>query len=313
MEDAMDFMESRPLVGFQMDGSHLHDVLQNIIEEQQQQSKYQQLNAQRLTDIEDELHKIGARQKEFERALGNIGPDTLRKMRQKLDDVTEGLDNLVLDVKNTRQLGEEAAHVADDANSGVQNMRRELAPLRERQDQLQQEIDDVIAESAEQNRHLGDALKEIEHDHMQQTGHMQELIRELQNREGREEWKKLHGLIDELGERTDKNFRSVEDSARAVDAELARHRSELDCLQGDMGALDAKTRKGMASIAKDLDAKCEMILDMLRDHRRSSKEIEDHMVAAGQALAQWEEKQRNGASTGGRAYDQIGSARRNGW
>ncbi|RNF06814.1 hypothetical protein TraAM80_03647 [Trypanosoma rangeli] len=305
MDDAIELLESRPLVGFQMDGSHLHSILKKVIQEQQQQAQFQRQMGLRLSDLEEELRSMNMRQKELEKALGSANPDTLRKMRQELEYLDEGLGNLARDVKETRSLGEKATRAAEDAGRGVQSMGRELGAMRGRQDQFQQNLDEL----AQENRQLGDAVNAVERELSQQA---QNLIHDLEQINSRENVQKLRDMLDELCERTDKNFRSVEESARAVDAELIRHRSDINGLQADVGSLDDQVRQHFSNITKDVDARCQMILDTLREQERSSLEIEEHMVAAGQALARRKALKESHSASGARAHDSFGT-RRNGW
>lgn len=58
-------------------------------------------------------------------------------------------------------------------------------------------------------------------------GKLNEVIRRVQERADQLSLRarsvdELRGLLDELSDRTDDNFRSVEESARAVDAQLTR-------------------------------------------------------------------------------------------
>ncbi|ESL06213.1 hypothetical protein TRSC58_06115 [Trypanosoma rangeli SC58] len=304
MDDAMELLESRPLVGFQMDGSHLHGVLKRVIQEQQQQAQFQRQMGLRLSDLEEDLRSMNTRQKELEKALGSASPDTLRKIRQDLEYLDEGLGNLARDVKEARSLGERAARAAEDAGRGVQSMGRDLGALRGRQDQFQQDLDEL----AQENRRLGDAVNAVEREQSEQA---QNLIHDLEQINSRENVQKLRDMLDELCERTDKNFRSVEESARAVDAELIRHRSDINGLQADVGFLDDQVRQHLSNITKDVDARCQMILDTLREQERSSLEIEEHMVAAGQALARRKALKEPHGASGARAYDSSGT-RRNG-
>ncbi|ORC92459.1 uncharacterized protein TM35_000032120 [Trypanosoma theileri] len=309
--DIMEFLESRPLVGFQMDGSHLHNVLRNIIQEMQRQAQSQDQLHQRLADIEDDLRDVGMRQKGLERALASVDPDALRRLQQQLDELDRALDHVARDAKEARLLGDEAAAAAAAAGRGVEDVGRELAAAQQQQDQLQQDMDDLAREVERKQKDLGTAVKELEQEQAQLAEQTQELMRDVDRNDG-EKWKKLRDMLDELCERTDRNFRSVEESARAVDAELAHHRSDIDTVQGDVGSLDDKMRQGLSGIAKDVDAKYQMILDLLRNHEKSSLEIEQHLVAAGEALARRQNNKSQRISSGNRGYDQNGS-RHNDW
>ncbi|RNF13439.1 uncharacterized protein Tco025E_06257 [Trypanosoma conorhini] len=305
MDEAMELLESRPLVGFQMDGSHLHGVLKRVIQEQQQQAQFQHQMNLRLSDLEDEVHGLSMRQKELEKSLGNAGPDTLRKLRQQFEYLDEGLANVARDVNEARGLGEKAARAAEDAGRGVQSMGRELGALQSRQDQLHQDLEDLAQES----RQLGDAVNAVGREQSEQA---QQILREVEQMNSRGSLQKLRDALDEFCERTDKNFRSVEDSARAVDAELTRHRADINGLQADFGSLDDQLREHLTNITKDVDARCQMILDTLREQERSSLEIEEHMVAAGQALSRRKALKETHGGSGARTHDAFGT-RRNGW
>ncbi|KAH9589132.1 hypothetical protein LSM04_002674 [Trypanosoma melophagium] len=283
MNEHIDFLESRPLVGFQMDGSHLYSVLRKIIQELQQQAQNQDQLHQRLAGVEDDLRDVGARQKSLERALANMDPEALRRVQQQVDDLDRALDHV---------------------GRGVQDLGRELGALQQQQDQMQGDVEGLAND-------VGRKQKELERDQAQLADQTRELMRDLDQNDGGK-WKKLRDMLDDLSERTDKNFRSVEESARAVDAELAQHRSDIDAVQGDVVSLDDRMRQGLSGIAKDVDTKCQMILDMLRDHEKSSMEIEEHMAAAGEALVRRQANKSQRIASSNRGYDQNGT-RRNDW
>lgn len=315
VDDLMNFMESRPLVGFQMDGTHLHSVLERIICEQQQQAQVQGETSRRIADMESDLRELHVRQKNLEKVLGDVGPDTFRTLHQRIDAVQRDLDDVARGAKEAGQLGASAAEAAANVSRGLQNVERDVFALQDRQERLHQGLSDVAEEIDRQSRQMGEAVRTMEREQAlqaEQTERMREIINQLDQEAFRESLQNLRETINEFCDRTEKNFRSIEESAQAVDLELNSHRADLTALQKEFAALQEKMRQNISSIAKDVDQKCQMIIDTLREHEKSSLEMEEHMVAAGQALARRQALRQQRALSGSRSYDQVGS-RRNAW
>lgn len=291
MEDALDFLQSRPLIGFQMDGSHLNNVLQNIIHHQQQLAAGQRQVAQRLGALEEDVAEVRTHQQDLERALGIVGGDTekLRQIRGRLEDLEGAMDRVTADLDETKRLAAAAAEDADQAGRLADQANRVAAPIQGEVRQLAVDMDQFVKQSTTDRRELVRALEQLDKGRVEQEEAVAAAVHELQARvekAARENGaERLRVMLEELSDRTDENFRSVEESARAVDAELSRQAQELHATRSELGSLEDRTRTRISALAGDTDEKYQVLLNAFREYERANSELEEHLVMAGQALA----------------------------
>lgn len=291
MEDALDFLQSRPLIGFQMDGSHLNNVLQDIIRTQQQLLNTQRQLGDRMNNAEDDIKEVTAHVKDLERAVSDLGgsSEKMAQIRTRLDDVEHGLDVLLADLNDTKKLASDAAQDADLAGQLAAQADRTARPLKEAVDRLVADVDGFGRQHAQEQREVARALDELAAAREDQERRMNDALRDVQAKADRlaaeNGVERLRQMLEELSDRTDENFKSVEESARAVDAELTRQANEFVSVRAELGALDDKTRARMVSLSNDLDERYQMLLNAFKEYERNSQELEEHLVKAGQALA----------------------------
>lgn len=296
MDEALDFLQSRPLIGFQMDGSHLNSVLQDILRSQQQLQQGQRQLADRLAVTEDDVKEVTSHVKDLESAVAeltgsSLGSEKLAQIRSRLDGVEHGLDLLLSDLNDTKKLATAAADDADAAGQLADRANRAALPLKEAVDTLVSDVDAFGRQHAQEQREMGRAINDMAESRAAQDRRFAESVRELQERVDRAMGDKgggverLRAMLEELSDRTDENFKSVEESARAVDSELTRQGHEVAAVRAEMAGLDERTRGRLSTLAGELDDRYGALLQAFKEYERNSQELEEHLVKAGQALA----------------------------
>ncbi|KPA82721.1 hypothetical protein ABB37_02531 [Leptomonas pyrrhocoris] len=290
MEDAVEFIQSRPLIGYQMDGSHLNNVLVSMAQQQQHLVDAQNQLNERLGDIAEDVREIRDHQKQLEGVVGELGgPEQLHNVRSRINDVERALDGAARELQEVRGLASTAAQDADQAGRLADDANRAAAALRDTVNKLGTDVDGVARQAEVDRKGISKALGDLDKDRGDLEQQMREALRDLQQRAERIEREsgaeRLRRMLEELSDRTDENFRSVEESARAVDAELSRLNVNQSTLRGELAALDERARTGLAALSSDTDSKYHMLLDAFRKYEAGWSELEEHMVRAGQLLA----------------------------
>lgn len=290
MEDAVEFIQSRPLIGYQMDGSHLNNVLVSLARQQQQLMDAQgQLN-ERLGDIAADVREIRDHQKQLENVIGELGgPEQLHHVRSRIGEIERALEAAARDVQDVRGLASAAGQDADQAGQLADEANRAAAVLRETISKLGSDVDAVARQVELDRKSISKALSDLDKDRSELEQQMRGALRDVQQRAERMEREtgvvRLRHTLEELSDRTDENFRSVEESARAVDAELSRQNANHTTLRSELAALDERARTGLAALSSDTDNKYHMLLDAFRQYEAGWSDLEEHMVRAGQMLA----------------------------
>ncbi|KPI83884.1 hypothetical protein ABL78_7062 [Leptomonas seymouri] len=290
MEDAVEFIQSRPLIGYQMDGSHLNNVLVSLARQQQQLIDAQTQLNERLANIAEDVHEIRDHQKQLENVIGELGgPEQLHNVRSRISDVERALDGAAHDLQEVRGLATAAGQDADQAGRLADDANRVAASLRDTINKLSSDVDGVARQVELDRKSIGKALGDLDKDRSALEQQMREALRDVQQRAERIEREggveRLRQMVEELSDRTDENFRSVEESARAVDAELSRQNANHSTLRSEVMALDERARTGLAALSSDMDSKYHMLLDAFRQYEAGWSDLEEHMVRAGQLLA----------------------------
>lgn len=299
-DDILEFIDSKPLVGFQMDATHLHNILQSIVRAQQQSSQNQALVTRRLQGLDNVVQELSDRIVQMESAITRVsGGDEVRSLKAHLQDVSAVVDNI------SRQALPEVRRACDDIRRSVnpiersvQQLHQALGPMETSQEALRQNIDDLAKDIQNSSRQLSQQLNQvqqqsddIDRERQAEMIRVADAVRDIQARADRIErgggpnGAQLRDLYDELNVRTNDNFRAVEISAKAVDTELNRIRSDLANVRTELNTLDNNTRQKVTRVTDDMDAKFNMLLEALHQFERNSTELEDHLAAAGRVLA----------------------------
>ncbi|CBZ33543.1 hypothetical protein, conserved [Leishmania donovani] len=300
MEDAIDFIQSRPLIGYQMDGSHLNNVLVSLARQQQQLMDTQNRLNDRLADIADDVREIREHQKQLESVIGELGgPEQLHQVRSRIADVERAVDGLVSNVQDAKVVANAAGRDADQAGRLADDANRAALSLRDAVGTLGGDMDRVAHQLEAHRKSISKALGDLDKDRhdLEHQVHeaMQEVLQRAERMERESGVERLRQMLDELSDRTDENFRSVEESARAVDAELSRQGANQAALRTEISALDERARTALAALSSDIDNKHHTLLDAFRQYEAGWTDLEEHMVRAGQMLAS--RKQRSPGST----------------
>ncbi|CAJ1007574.1 hypothetical protein Q4I28_002887 [Leishmania naiffi] len=287
MEDVIDFIQSRPLIGYQMDGAHLNNVLVSLARQQQQLMDTQNRLNNRLGDIVDDVREIRDHQKQLESVIGELGgPAQLHHVRSRIADVERAVDGLARDMQDTKDVANAAGRDANQAGRLADDASRAASSLRDSVNTLGGDMEKVAHQLESHRKSIGKALGDLEKDRQHLEQQVREAIREVQQRIERESGvERLRQMLDELSDRTDENFRSVEESARAVDAELSRQDTNQATLRAEISALDERARTALAALSSDADNKYHKLLDAFRQYEAGWTDLEEHMVRAGQLLA----------------------------
>ncbi|CUF75244.1 Hypothetical protein, putative [Bodo saltans] len=173
-DDILEYLESKPLVGFQMDATHLHNVLQSIVRSQQQTAQNQTVISRRLQGLEGAVQDINDRIAQMETVVSRVGGgDEVRSLKAHVQDLSAVVDNL------SRQALPEVRRACDDIRRSinplernVQQLHQALGPLETSQETLRQYVDDIAKDSQNTVRLLSSQVAQVQ----QQTD---EIDREL--------------------------------------------------------------------------------------------------------------------------------------
>ncbi|KAG5507044.1 hypothetical protein JKF63_05790 [Porcisia hertigi] len=300
MDDAVEFIQSRPLIGYQLDGSHLNNVLVSLARQQQQLMDTQNQLNERIGDIVEDVREIRDHQKQLESILGELdGPTQLHNVRSRIADVERAVDELARNVQDTRGIANAAGQDADQAGRLASDVSHATSNLRDAISTLGEDMNKITHQVEVDRKAISKALSDLESDRHDLERQMREGLREMQQRAERVDNEsgvgRLRQMLDELSDRTDENFRSVEESARAVDAELSRQGANQTTLRAEIATLDERVRTALAELSTDTDNKYKLLIDAFRQYEAGWTDLEEHMVRAGQLLAS--RKQRSPGST----------------
>nr|CCC94539.1 conserved hypothetical protein [Trypanosoma congolense IL3000] len=244
MKNALEQLEQHPLIGFQMDVSHLHSLLRDIMQEQLQQAHNQEKMNERLTTIENEMHTVVARQRNIEKSLDSATTDNKQEIQAEFHELRSNVKNLAADVKKLRHDSGESMRIAIDAKHGLHDLQKEIMATQQHCREISNANDEVVREHMK----FTNAIKDIRWSLEEQDQQCKAMAREA---ESRVDDRRLHSMFDALCERTDKNFRNVEQSSLAVDAELMRLRADVNFIQNDMYSLRKDLHSGVLHLTRD--------------------------------------------------------------
>lgn len=280
----MEFMQSRPLIGFQMDGSHLSNILQTLIRQQQQMMQEQRQTAARFTDLEEDIREIRDHQQELEHLVSEMGGADSGIM-ERMKDVEAAITKINREVDETRRMAAAAADDADAAGRLADQAHRHIPAIQDSIRKVGLDVDFSSKQSAKDVQDITRALNDLGKTRLEDEKRLNEALREVYQRAERLSRENgvdsVRRMVEELSNRTDENFKSVEESAKAVDKELTRQNQLLQTL------------------SSETDEKHQLLIDALREYERSSNELEEHLVLAGQALARRQAHKRSPIRTTG--------------
>lgn len=271
-------MKSRPLFGLHMDSSHLLSVLDSILRQQQQLIQAQRQAAERFHAIEEDIREVRDHQQALERIVEEMGGAD-SGILSRVKDVEMALTKVHRDVEETRRVASSASEKADGAGRVAEQANRQLVPVQDSIRKLGSEIDFSSKQTSEDLQEITRALNELGRTRVEDEKRLNEALREVHQRAERLAREngvdQVRRMIEELSDKTDDNFKSVEEASKVVDEELARHQHLIQTLSAET------------------DEKHQLIIDALREYERSSTELEEHLVLAGQTLARRQASKRS--------------------
>uniref|UniRef100_A0A146LLL4 Uncharacterized protein n=1 Tax=Lygus hesperus TaxID=30085 RepID=A0A146LLL4_LYGHE len=171
----------------------------------------------------------------------------VRQLREQVEEMETALDSVVKDMESYRKQIANAATDADQAGQLADSAMRGVSSCQDVLRRLGVEVDGVVRQGNLDKKDLARAVDEVHRLREVDESRLSDLIRRVEERADAFSMRtrdvdELRALLDELSDRTDDNFKSVEESARAVDVELTRQSSELGALRTDVAGLHENIR-----------------------------------------------------------------------
>ena len=300
LDTALEFMDSKALIGFQMDASHLHHVMQILIRNQQQQQQAVQGFSRRMQAIEGAVQDCVSRVSSVSAALAHL--DEIAHLRSQVAEVATVVDSVNRQVvPELRRQIDETRRTGAVFERNIQLVSQALQGVQQDQAATKQQVDDTNRDIVALGRQTQSQLQALHDDHIEKDRdrvllhqRSQETLRELQQRSERIEkdfGARFRDALEELNNRTNENFRQVEVSARSVDSELQKIRTDIGNIRAEFNAMDTNVRSRFGKVTEDVDAKFDLVLSLLQNVEKNSSVLEDALATAGRALAARREMQ----------------------
>jgi chromosome segregation ATPase len=323
MADIEGFLNSRNLVGFQLDGTHLHAVLLRLIHDQRTQ--HQELNglARRVDGIESAVGELQDFARRMDQVFGSVGSaeemrnlaTQVRQLERKLDETVVGdlrelrrsVDSVEKRSANAAQLADVAATNLAQTGDAITALRRDLGLLSENQRAFAGDLRDSVGRVEEWHR-----TRSVEKQRVDDS--LRDVLARMERVE-RDALAKLAAEIDDINRRNDENFKSVEVAVRQFEDESRRAKADIGNLRAELNALDNDASHRLNKIKEDADSKFAMLLQLMQNFERNNQLFEAHMAEAGRALQNPRSASRpgseaptpfRGASRSGYTFSQAG-------
>jgi chromosome segregation ATPase len=228
--------------------------------------------------------------------------DEIQPLRNQVAECAAAIDSVTRQsVPELRRQIDETRRSSAVFDKNIQLVSQALQGLQQDQAGFKQGVDDLSRDLAALGRQTQVQLQAIHDDHVEKDRdrvvlhqRSQETLRELQLRSERIEKDfggRFRDALEELNTRTNENFRQVEVSARSVDAELQKIRTDIGNIRAEFNSMDNNVRNRFGKVTEDVDAKFEMVLSLLNNVEKNSSVLEDALASAGRALATRREMQ----------------------
>lgn len=284
MEDSataatLDFLSSRSLIGFQMDASHLHAVLQQVIKLQARQGA--ELGS-RVGRVEAAVAEISTRLSAIESAIANFGgADEVRALTSRFHELTRTVEGMANVIPQLRRETEELGRGATATDRSVQQLLQQFVP------QVERALQEDRARAERGLQQLADTQRAAEESLTPHIERHQKLLEEVVGKVEHVEGAligKLAGSLDELNKRTNENFRNVERSAQQFDSELNKLRADLANARAEINTVDNDGQFRTKKITEDTDAKFQLLLDTMKGFEKNTHLVERQLAEAGRVL-----------------------------
>lgn len=291
-------LESRSLLGYQIDASHLNDVLLAIIRQLQHSGAS---SNRRFAQLENAVGDLDRRVGRIEQAFGDVSDASeVRNVREDLRNVMRAVDEIQRQhIPSLQRVADENRHRGLGNEKAISGLNQLVSPLSTQQAQLAQAIDGLgrqlqqldSREQAERARDrdvadkLGGAVADVGARHARVERDVGALQRDLEMLSRQQPDGRWREALEDINTRMNENFRLVEQGANAVDVELGKLRTDLSNLRAEVNTLDNNTRNKIGRVTDDVDEKFKMLLDTLRAFETNSTAMEEAIASAGKALA----------------------------
>lgn len=295
MNDNEQFLSSRPILGYQLDATHLQNVLQRLAKQNDALQTEQQANRERNRGVEDAINDLASRVSRLENALQNVGnPEELRDMKEQLIDVSRAVDEI-----NTKNLPQMQRQV-DDAQRNVDRAAQKavqmaVAPIEAKANEVLEvatrEIDKVVNDQRQVTRELQrDRQKMDEQFRDRGLGQQQKLVEDVRaltervDHVERDVCNPLRDAVEEMQQTTNNNFQQIEQATRIFDSEIAKLKAEMANLRSDLNGFENNVTNNVARLREDLDTKFNMLVDMMKSFERNNQLFETAIAEAGKRM-----------------------------
>ena len=294
----VDLLASRPLLGYTIDATHLHNILRTLIQQGQQQTNDMSQLSRRVQALEAMQDQLRVAVQRIEQAVGSHSSvqEELRTIRTQVSEVARVVDSV------TQSALPEIERRLQDSSTSVQQLDRAIAALqpaversvaetRQQIDGLRGQVAAVVDQhKAVQSQWQQDrsTIETRERSRAAQDRAVDDALRELVprvERIERENVPKLTSTLVELTKRTDDNFRLVEAASRNVDADISKLRTDVANTRAELNTVDNDLNHAVTKVKDDADGKFAMLLQLMQSFERNTMLMEQHVEAAGRVLA----------------------------
>ena len=283
------FLESKPLMGYEINTTHLTNVLQTILRNQQQFQAQMGAVSRRMGTVEQLSSDFDRRLQLIEQQL--FGGEDSRQLKVTVNELSTTVASLIRrTIPELRRDSEDLKRFATTADRDILALTSAIRPVEVQVKTLEQSC---ALSLKDHEQHLNELRRQLQVAQQQQDARDRsaaEVLRDVQGKTDRLErevggrWRES---LEELNERMNENFRLIEEGARAVDVELAKLaalRTDVSNLRTELNTVDNQARYKVSKVAEDVDAKFKELLEFLQSVERNSTMFEEHLAAAGRAL-----------------------------
>jgi uncharacterized phage infection (PIP) family protein YhgE len=286
------FLNSRNLVGFQLDGTHLHAVLQRIIHEQRTQAQEFHALARRVDGIDGALAELQDFARRTSSVFDSLGSaDEIRSLGQHMRQIETRIESvLVPELRDVRRAAESADRRAQQAAQVSEQLGSTVAQVHEGLQGVQVDVN-ALSENqrsfAGELREASTRVNEVQQTRSLERQRGEDAVREALarlERMEREALPKVYADMEDLNRRSDENFRSVEVAVRQFEDDHRRAKADIGNLRAELNALDNDASHRINKMKEDADGKFAMLLQLMQSFEKNSILFEQHMAEAGRAL-----------------------------
>ena len=294
-ELSQEYLSSRSLIAFQIDVTHLHNVLHGIVTATSQlQQQMAQLTKQQAT-ADGRITAALAKIDHLEEVISGLGgADQVQQLHNNVVEIAHAIERVNVQIPELAQRVEEvqtgAARDLNAFSSGFKTVDKSIFELQQGLEKQQKnaqvvyESQQAIVQQLQTDRLEADKREKAK---AQQLRQLEDMSRELAVRSElleKDLTARVTASLEEMNGRTNENFRKVEASAKAVDSVLGRVEAEVTNLRAELNTLDNDSKHYRGKIKEDIDAKFDMVLQLLQRFERDHNFLEQHISEAGRAL-----------------------------